>query len=490
MLDSAGHCAYCGGQARGFWADLDLGTPDLAAAVVDGLDYYLVLGVTPQAVPVEIAGEYHRARSRFPDDPRRLMPQVARSLGLIEEAWRILGVPERRVVYDRLRREMLGRTAAGSEVRTLRCSKCGAPFGPNPLLCSACGTARQAEAVPDVARPLGDIPDYYEALGLVPRLVRVPGTGSSRGKVRSGWQDLFDRADGEFSSSEEYTLVPPEPDEVEAAYLRRLEKLVFAADPEAEVTAEVARQVLKDPQRHQAYLSLRQQLSNPAMMKHVLESLAALDREVRSEIAGGPLAAADGAALIAQGRGLLRLNLHHRAVPVLEQACTVAPESAEAQYAYGMALWGSADLFALTGHSLRRIDTAFSAAQRLDPRVAGVVEPYILVTRGMLHFNTGEIAPAVEVLRQATQHHSEFAAGWRALGAALLQQRQFEPAIAACKQALRVEPNNERVLFLLLSAFLQTRQPDRVQAIALLIARLRGAGTTSHDVLREVGLVA
>ena len=109
--------------------------------------------------------------------------------------------------------------------------------------------------------------------------------------------------------------------------------------------------MLKDPQRHQAYLSLKRQLGNPDMLRYVMEGMSALDREVRAELAGGPLKDADGPALIAQGRGYLRLNLHHRAVPILEQACQVLPDSAEAQYAYGMALWGSADLMALTGHS-------------------------------------------------------------------------------------------------------------------------------------------
>ena len=140
MLDSSGHCAYCGGQARGFWDDLDLGTPELAAAIMEGMDYYLVLGVPPQAAPTELGVAYRQARSRFPDDPRRLVQQLARYLGLIEEAWRILGVPERREVYDRLRRERPARTLLASEVRTLRCPQCGAPF------------AAQCRAVPHAAR--------------------------------------------------------------------------------------------------------------------------------------------------------------------------------------------------------------------------------------------------------------------------------------------------------------------------------------------------
>src|SRR3712207_4743202 len=86
MLDLAGHCAYCGGQARGFWSSLDLGAPELAAAIMEGLDYYLVLGVPPHAAPADISAAYYRARSRFPDDPRALVPQLARFLGLLEEA--------------------------------------------------------------------------------------------------------------------------------------------------------------------------------------------------------------------------------------------------------------------------------------------------------------------------------------------------------------------------------------------------------------------
>lgn len=231
MLDSSGHCVYCGGQARGFWDSLDLGTPELAAAIMQGMDYYLVLGVSPTAEPTDLGVAYRQARSRFPDDPRRLVQQLARYLGLIEEAWRILGVPERREVYDRLRREQSSATASRSNVRTLRCPQCGAPFAPNAQRCTACGTPRPAEAVPNIPRPLDDIPDYYAVLGLSPQLMRVPSGNPARRASTLGWQALLTQADSEPAKPDDFVLVPPEADEIEAAYLRRRQALAFQNDP-------------------------------------------------------------------------------------------------------------------------------------------------------------------------------------------------------------------------------------------------------------------
>src|SRR3954452_24245512 len=123
-LPGDGRCSFCGSQARGFWRELDLGTPELAAAVMQGLDYYLVLGALPHADGPAVAEAYRQARSRFPDDPRWLVPQIARQLGVIEEAWRILGVPLRRELYDHLRSQN-GQT--GDQVRAIYCQQCGAP---------------------------------------------------------------------------------------------------------------------------------------------------------------------------------------------------------------------------------------------------------------------------------------------------------------------------------------------------------------------------
>jgi len=48
-LDEEGICTACGALARGFFRGLDLGTPQIAAAVAKGLDFYQLLGVPPNA---------------------------------------------------------------------------------------------------------------------------------------------------------------------------------------------------------------------------------------------------------------------------------------------------------------------------------------------------------------------------------------------------------------------------------------------------------
>ena len=104
-LDEEGICTSCGALARGFFRGLDLGTPQIAAAVAKGLDFYQLLGVAPAADVRTIARRYRQLRVLFPDDPSSLAAAPARRLALLEHA----GLYERLTAEENL--EFYGRIA-------------------------------------------------------------------------------------------------------------------------------------------------------------------------------------------------------------------------------------------------------------------------------------------------------------------------------------------------------------------------------------------
>src|SRR4030095_11653917 len=146
-LDEEGICTSCGALARGFFRGLDLGTPQIAAAVAKGLDFYQLLGVMPDADVRSVARRYRQLRVLFPDDPSGLAAAPARRLALLEHAGRVLTDPRLRQIYDQLR------VGGGAAVITtvLRCGGCAAPLPDDWSRCTFCGTLRPVEPqVPDV----------------------------------------------------------------------------------------------------------------------------------------------------------------------------------------------------------------------------------------------------------------------------------------------------------------------------------------------------
>src|SRR3954452_771422 len=167
-LDEEGICTSCGALARGFFRSLDLGTPQIAAAVANGLDFYQLLGVLPDADVRAVARRYRQLRVLFPDDPSGLATAPARRLALLEHAGRVLTDPRLRRIYEQLRAS--GSVAVVNTV--LRCAGCAAPLPAEATRCTFCGTPRPVEpqappAPPTEAGPPPTEPvDYYALLGL------------------------------------------------------------------------------------------------------------------------------------------------------------------------------------------------------------------------------------------------------------------------------------------------------------------------------------
>src|SRR4051794_21606046 len=168
LLDEEGICTSCGALARGFFRGLDLGPPQIAAAVAKGLDFYRLLGVAPAADVRAVARRYRQLRVLFPDNPSSLAAAPARRLALLEHAGRVLTDPRLRQIYEQLR----ANSGAPVTNAVLRCAGCAAPLPAEAARCTFGGPPRPAEPQAPAARPAEAGPpptepvDYYAALGL------------------------------------------------------------------------------------------------------------------------------------------------------------------------------------------------------------------------------------------------------------------------------------------------------------------------------------
>jgi curved DNA-binding protein CbpA len=490
QLNDAGYCAHCGGQARGFWRDLDLGTPELAMVVMEGLDYYLVLNVAEDVAQQAIEDAYRHRRLLYPHDARYLHPQVARQLGLLEEAWRILGVPQRRALYDQLRQSQHDQTGERAAVRGINCVSCGAAVSSSATFCPACGSQRDVAVGAELGdAPVEYLPNYYETLGLSP-LMSIPPAANydvhGLMRRRRNLLDLMFDDDADVNEQLKPVLVPPSDDQIRLAYLARQRELAFRNDPQAETEVEVAFRVLSHPHRRATYDHLLQAQREQGWTKTRMRALSGLDREARAEIKG--VVAVDGEALLQQGKGYLKLNLAGQAVPVLKQACQALPDSAEAHYNYGLALWRSADLISLTAHQLRECVRALERAAELDSRITTTIAPILTMCRGLQSYNDGNTAQAEHLFSELAQCTPSFVPAWRMLAAIALRNGQYETALGYAHQALNIEPSSEPVLLLAMAACWRQAEHQSAYELAARIGALRG-NVPAETVLREFGLI-
>jgi tetratricopeptide (TPR) repeat protein len=77
---------------------------------------------------------------------------------------------------------------------------------------------------------------------------------------------------------------------------------------------------------------------------------------------------------------------------------------------------------------------------------------------------SGQVAEALELLRQTVHDYPDSDWGWYLLGKGLIQQRQWAAAERALRQAVRLTPTSAEIQFLLGVAFFQ--QNDRARAVA------------------------
>lgn len=497
-LDNEGICTSCGALARGFFRDLDLGAPQIAAAVAQGLDFYRLLEVPPDAETRMIARRYRQLRVHFPDDPRRLAPAPARRLALLEQAGRVLTDPSLRRVYDELR---AGKDASLT-TDVVRCTGCRALLPPGAAICAFCGVPRpaahSAPASPpaDAGPPPTEPADYYTLLGLTPQhlstgLAKQIAPISGVARIELAAIDQLRIAGG----------LPPLPRgnpptvaDVDAASLERQRETLLTPglDPqerEARVEElEIARRILRDERRRATYDALLLDFRQARFDGGRLDTLRHLQDLARADIAEerGDLPSADVAAgLLRQGVGYLNAGLPREAIAALQRAVKALPRSAEANIAYVNSILASDDPLSLGGHMLRQAQRSLDTLDQLGAMPAYGPALAALV-RGLLARDQGEAAAAEAHLRQATQLDLRLAPAWRGLAALALARGATEETLSCCRRALAVNPRDERALLMAAAACLRAGQRGQAHEAAAQVAILRGDEWTADLVLEEL----
>lgn len=488
-LDHDGFCAACGALARGFFRDLDLGAPQIAAAVRHGLDFYRLLGMPPDSSIRALARRYRQLRALFPDDPARLRPDAARRLELLEVAGRALTDSYLRRVYDELRAEH----DAIITTEVVRCAACAAPLPPDTAACAFCGTPRPIDTAPPATPPAeGEPPptepvDYYAMLGVsTPHLLPESAPRLAR-------RDTALPFGAPYSSMSVDRNAPSASDIDMAASEREREVLLSGGLTPEERTArldtiEVARRILRDDRRREQYDQLLRDFQQGRLDGGRLDALHHLEQEARMALAeerGAPISEAEGHALLQQGLGYLNAGLPGEAAAALGRAVRALPDDAHAHAAYMHALLAAEEPLDMGAHTLRHILASLETLAALGaPHENG---PALhALCRGLLARDQGNYAEATAELQHAVQIDKHLAAGWRGLAAIALFRGDYDDAFVACRRALACEPRNERALLMLTGACLRAGHTRQAHEAAAQLAALRGGSWTAESVLREL----
>lgn len=485
-LDPDGICTSCGSMSRGFFRGLDLGPPQVAAAVARGLDFYRLLELGREADIHTIARRYRQLRAIFPDDPRRLAPEPARKLELLEMAGRVLTDPALRKTYDQLR--------PGAQAPTLgvvRCPSCSAPFDANSAVCRYCGTARppepQAPTAPaDTGPPATDPVDYYALLGLTAEhLQPLPTVTPPRGRIDA----RMDRSGALFRAPRAPSAV-----EVDVAAGKRQQVILSAIslsaeDREARLReVELARRILRDERHRPRYDAILEAFGRGQIDRNRLDGFSQLQEAVLAEYQedqGLNLSSDQIGGMLRQAQGYLDADMPRDALPLLRKLVAIAPEAAEVQHAFVRALLASDDPLALSGHVLRQILTGMEIAQAGGHPLAQY-EALAALCRGLLAREGQQVAEAEQQLHIATRLAPQMDVAWRALAVIALDQNNYTAVIDHAQRAVAANHEDERALLLITVAYLRSRKRHQAREAAAQIAELRGAGWNAERVLQEI----
>jgi curved DNA-binding protein CbpA len=469
---------------RRYFRGLDLGAPQLATAVGNGLDFYLLLGVDASADVRSIARRYRQLRVLFPDNPSELAPEPARRLKLLELAGRALTDPRLRQTYDQLRS---GGAAVTNQV--VRCSGCAAPLPPDAARCDFCGTLRphspQAPAAPpDSGPPAAEPVDYYAMLEVTAEhlLPALPPPVASFQQSVAGVALVPRRA-------------PPTAADVDAAALARERQILLApgytlAERDERVNEiEIARRILRDVQRRSHYDTLLSDFRQGLYGGGRLDALRHLQDLARADLAesrGEQISSEAAATLLKQGQGYLDARLPREAIDPLRRVVAALPRSAEAHRAYVRALLESDDPLALGSHALRQVLKSLEALAEL-----GITNQHhaalVALCRGLLARDEGDASTGAAELQRAVDLDDRLAPAWRGLAALAFSRGATEAGLGFCRRAQALDPRDEHALLMLIAACLRAGQRPQAREAATQVAALRGEEWTADAVLRGLG---
>jgi tetratricopeptide (TPR) repeat protein len=291
------------------------------------------------------------------------------------------------------------------EARALNCPSCGALVGKDDDRCSYCGASligmvgRLRVATPQMAQAVAEGLSYYETLEV-----------------------------GPFATQ----------DEMELAYHRQLQRWLLtplAMADEAKRHIELIEQafaVLGDPSKRSTY-----------------------DTTIRYGVRYAPEGEQkepqlDGPEILAHGKSLISLKMYDQAATIFRKARQVMPESAEAHYLYALSCLEARrdNIFGIAPSECREIIQEMTTAQALDPQLVEA-PAYSALARALLSQLEGDEGQARQHIKEAIYCKPDWALPYHVLAGFAFQSGDLDLAEKSCGQALRLEPDNASVQFIL-----------------------------------------
>jgi serine/threonine protein kinase/tetratricopeptide (TPR) repeat protein len=133
------------------------------------------------------------------------------------------------------------------------------------------------------------------------------------------------------------------------------------------------------------------------------------------------------------------------AITAFKKALAIDPQDPAIYYQLGLA--------AMEQRSYREAESYFQDGLKIKPD-----HPLILIAQGRLSIETKQIAPAIKVLRQATQEDPDLWEGWYELGRAHMKQKEWNFALSAFERARHITGYKFEIYHAMATCYLKINQ--------------------------------
>jgi tetratricopeptide (TPR) repeat protein len=174
----------------------------------------------------------------------------------------------------------------------------------------------------------------------------------------------------------------------------------------------------------------------------------------------------DGPEVLAHGKGLLTVKLYDQALAVFEKACRLMPESAEAHYLYAASCLEaeSGDIFGIAANVCQRIIKEADTALALDPSLSDAAA-YKALAQALYLKQCGQAGEARTQIVDAVRHRPDWVLPYHVLAGFAFQAGDVDLAVKSCRQALKLDPANANVKFLLANVYRRTGREQEAERL-------------------------
>jgi tetratricopeptide (TPR) repeat protein len=165
----------------------------------------------------------------------------------------------------------------------------------------------------------------------------------------------------------------------------------------------------------------------------------------------------DGPEVLAHGKGLLTVKMYDQALAVFEKACRLMPESAEAHYLYAASCLEAEgeNIFGIAANVCQKIIKEANTALALDPGLSDAAA-YKALAQALYLKQCGQAGEARTQVVDAIRHKPDWVLPYHVLAGFAFQAGDTDWAEKSCRQALKLDPDNANVQFILANVYRRT----------------------------------